>query len=119
MQLRVGDSMVSNKLLKQLWTVAPRVFDSGRRPVGAGLPRELSGTGSKIRQLGESGIYPSQGSLTLRARSSARWSATPPNSHALRAEASRHLWVCGRKPSPSTAPKKILYFADTFSPVVR
>src|SRR6195952_1983968 len=30
--------MVSNKLLKQLWTIAPPAFDSGRRPWELGLP---------------------------------------------------------------------------------
>src|ERR1700712_1090594 len=30
--------MVSNKLLKQLWTTAPPAFDSGQRPWELGLP---------------------------------------------------------------------------------
>ena len=30
--------MVSNKLLKQLWAIAPPAFDSGRRPWELGLP---------------------------------------------------------------------------------
>ena len=30
--------MVSNKLLKQLWAIAPPAFDSGQRPWELGLP---------------------------------------------------------------------------------
>ena len=94
----VGDSMVSNKLLKQLWTIAPRHFDSGRRPWELGLPAICRAPA--VESDGSVGQAHRVHRLCWRFAPDRRQA----NSHALRAEAGGHLRACGQKQWPPVAP---------------
>src|SRR6195952_3174311 len=94
----VGDSMVSNKLLKQLWAIAPPAFDSGQRAWELGLPAicrapavEADGAAGQVHRVNR---------LCWRFAPDRRQA----NSHALRAEAGGHLSSCGQKQSTPVAP---------------
>src|ERR1700712_4430295 len=87
--------MVSNKLLKQLWTIAPPASDSGRRPWELGLPAICRAPA--VESDGAAGQVHRVNRLCWRLAPDRRQA----NSHALRAEAGEHLTSGGWERSTS------------------
>src|ERR1700712_6136484 len=86
--------MVSNTLLKQLWTVAPPAFDSGQRPWELGLPAICRAPA--VESDGAAGQVHRVHRLCRRFAPDRRQA----NSHALRAEAGEHLTAARRSNRP-------------------